>query len=134
MTDPDDEIFEAEIAAALRTIPVLTRNEEDELVRVATSNSAEADQALHELERASIRLVLSIARNETNGRPLRHCYELGRRGWTEALGQFDRRYRLQILNLLNVAHSKVHPSGRRRQATTAFKPLICKLIIYNQCA
>ena len=89
MTDSDDEIFEAEIAAELRKIRVLTRNEENELVRVATSNSAGAEQALRELERASIRLVLSIARNETNGRPLRHCYELGRRGWTEALGQFD---------------------------------------------
>ncbi len=91
MTDSDDEVFEAEMARELRTIPVLTRNEEDELVRVATSNSAEAEQALRKLERASIRLVLSIARNEMNGRPLRHCYELGRRGWTEALKQFDQK-------------------------------------------
>ena len=89
MTDSDDEIFEAEMAAELLTIRALTRSEEDELVRVATSNSAEAEQALRELERSSIRLVLSIARNETNGRPLRHCYRLGRQGWTNALAQFD---------------------------------------------
>ena len=91
MTDSDDEIFEAEMAPQLRTIRHLTRDEEDELVRVATSNSAEADHALHQLERASIRLVVSVARNHTNGRPLRQCYELGRRGWTEALEQFDHR-------------------------------------------